>query len=391
MKNRLSLGMAKATDLTRSGKVQEATDLIRSLLDPSASKSARVATVPTAAGPDSCDVIDGEFTRLHADTASIKPERGRSFAFTRSTLSETLRKIGAGGMPARGPLAAEPLMPQGAQFLTLTHHTPQGSRDVRLYVPARRPDAPMPLIIMLHGCTQSAEDFATGTGMNALAEEFGCLVAYPAQPTGANLQKCWNWFRPEDQLRGQGEPALIAGLTREIQRDFPADPKRTYIAGLSAGAAAAVIAAAAYPDLFAAVGVHSGLPQGAARDVASAFAAMRSGTSGLPYKTALPTIVVHGLADTTVHPRNGEAVITQALQAMDGLKRTVQKDTSEGGQRYSVTAYSHEDGHTYAEHWQIDGAGHAWAGGNPNGSYTDPKGPDVSRQMLRFFLQHHRH
>lgn len=398
MKNGLNLGLAKATDLTRSGKLHEATDLIRSLLDPSAHNAAHLAPHHADAatdmgpdmGPDIGAVIEGEFTELHSDMASIKPERGRPPKFTRSSLSETLRKIGAGGMPSRGRLAAAPVIPHGAQFLTLSHRTSRGSRDVRLYVPANRPDGPMPLIVMLHGCTQSAEDFATGTGMNVLAEEFGCLIAYPAQPSGANTQKCWNWFRPEDQQRDRGEPALIAGLTRDIHRDYPADPKRTYIAGLSAGGAAAVIAAAAYPDLFSAVGVHSGLPAGAAHDIPSAFAAMRSGTNGVPHSIALPTIVFHGLSDNTVHPGNGEAVITQALQAWHGLKRTVQHDTSQGGQKYSVTAYRDADGHTHAEHWQIDGAGHAWAGGHPHGSYTDPNGPDASRQMLRFFLRHQR-
>jgi len=241
---------------------------------------------------------------------------------------------------------------------------------------------------MLHGCTQSPEDFAAGTGMNALAEEFGCMIAYPAQPSGANAQKCWNWYRPEDQARDRGEPALIAGVTRAIWRNHNADPARTYVAGLSAGGAAAVVTAAVYPEIFSAVGVHSGLPAGSAHDVPSAFAAMRSGSKGRPHRTIVPTIVFHGLADSTVHPDNGTAVLSQALKAMPGLRATTRQGVADGGHPYCTTAHHHADGRSLAEHWQIEGAGHAWAGGHTAGSYTDPKGPDASRQMLRFFLQH---
>jgi poly(hydroxyalkanoate) depolymerase family esterase len=392
--------MAKATELTRAGKLLEATDLIRSLLQGSGaadqSQSAQISPQ---------DVIDGEFTRLDSPTADPKPAakptvkpkaeakpapRAPQAKAVRSALSETLRKISAGGMPVHGPLSAAPTAAPGASFLSLTYASAQGSRDYRLYIPAKRPDGLMPLVVMLHGCTQSPEDFALGTGMNALAEEFGCLIAYPAQASGANAQKCWNWFRPEDQARGRGEPALIAGLTQDIQQAYPADPKRTYIAGLSAGGAAAALVAAAYPDVFAAVGVHSGLPAQGARDVGSAFAAMRSGTTGVPHRTALPTIVFHGLADGTVHPDNGSASLAQALAAMPKLRRSTRKDTTPGKRAHRVTAHRHDDGRSFAEHWEIDGAGHAWAGGHPKGSYTDPTGPDASAQMLRFFLQHQR-
>jgi len=373
-------GMAKAMEMTHAGKLQEATSIIRNLLQPLV-KADDIAT-PGDAG----QVIDGDFIRL--DPGTVKPA-AKPLKTARTPLGETLRKIAAGGMPARGPLADNALpVPAGAQFLALSHNAPQGSRGYRLYVPSRRPATLMPLIIMLHGCTQSAEDFAMGTGMNALAEEFGCLVAYPAQPSGANAQKCWNWFRPEDQGRSRGEPSLIAGLTRDIQQAYPADPARTYIAGLSAGGAAALIVAAAYPDVFAAAGVHSGLPAGSAQDVASAFSAMRRATKALPHEAPLPTIVFHGLADTTVHPSNGMAVMAQALPAMQDLRRSTRQDAIPGGRLFSVTAYRHADGRTMAEHWQIDGAGHAWAGGRAGGSYTDPKGPDASRQMTRFFLQH---
>jgi poly(hydroxyalkanoate) depolymerase family esterase len=292
-------------------------------------------------------------------------------------------------MPMRGAVSGRAdSVPTGAQFLSLTFSAVQGSRSYRLYIPANRPAAPMPLIVMLHGCTQSPEDFAAGTGMNALAEEFGCLVAYPSQPAGANAQKCWNWYRPEDQARDRGEPALIAGLTRAVWRDHDADPARTYIAGLSAGGAAAVVMASAYPDIFSAVGVHSGLPAGSAQDIPQAFAAMRSGAKGKPHQNVMPTIVFHGLADSTVHPDNGTAVLSQALDAMPRLRATTRQEVVKDGHLYRTTVYHHADGRSFAEYWQIEGAGHAWAGGNSSGSYTDPKGPDASRQLVRFFLQH---
>ncbi len=386
----LTRGMAKAAELTRLGKLPEATALIQSLLQRPGPETDLPTEGPAPAGP----VIDGDFKRLDPDAAPPKAAppktnslRARPVA-TPAPLAETLRKIAAGGMPARGPLGGQAVpVAEGAQFLSLTHSEAQGSRGYRLYVPASRSATPMPLIVMLHGCTQTPEDFAASTGMNVLAEEFGCLIAYPAQPSGANAQKCWNWYRPEDQARDRGEPALIADLTRAIWRDHNADPARTYIAGLSAGGAAAVSMAVAYPDIFSAVGVHSGLPAGSATDIPSAFAAMRGGSKGKLLQTFVPTIVFHGLADSTVHPDNGAAVISQALHAMPGLRETSRQGVADGGHRYRTTAHHHADGRSLAEHWQIEGAGHAWAGGHSSGSYTDPKGPDASRQMLRFFLQ----
>jgi len=385
MTNRFSRGMSRATDLTRAGKLDEATALIQSLLQPTSAPHD-----PTADD----GAIEGTFTRIDEPAPKQPgepPAAEPALRRARKGLGETLRGIAAGGMPRRGPLAPTTIdLPQGAQFLSLTHAGQGGSRDYRLYVPATRPDGPAPLIVMLHGCTQSPEDFAAGTGMNALGEEIGCLIAWPGQTNGANPQKCWNWFRPEDQERDRGEPALIAGIVRDILRDHPADPARIYAAGLSAGGAAAAILGAAYPDLFAAVGVHSGLPVGGARDVPSAFAAMRSGATGGALPVTVPTIVFHGLADTTVHPGNGDAVAAQALKPRPGLARVRSGAVSEGGRSYRQTRHHDPSGRSIIEHWEVEGAGHAWSGGRPAGSYTDPNGPDASREMMRFFLQHTR-
>jgi poly(hydroxyalkanoate) depolymerase family esterase len=259
----------------------------------------------------------------------------------------------------------------------------------KLYIPSGYTGQPVPLVVMLHGCTQSPDDFAAGTQMNELAEEQTFLVAYPAQAQSANVSKCWNWFNAADQQRDRGEPSLIAGITCQIMYDFSVKPGRVYVAGLSAGGAAAAIMGSAYPDLFAAVGVHSGLACGAARDMPSAFAAMRQG--GAPHhrgaEQPVPTIVFHGDRDTTVSPINGDQVIAQSKAGSD-LRSTVSRGQAPGGISYTRTVASDDSGHPMLEHWVLHGAGHAWSGGSPSGSYTEPKGPDASREMMRFFLEH---
>ena len=251
---------------------------------------------------------------------------------------------------------------------------------------------------MLHGCTQSPDDFAAGTRMNAAAEESTCLVAYPGQTSSANLQKCWNWFSDGDQRRDGGEPSLIAGITREVMHDYAIDPQRVYVAGLSAGGAAAAIMGDAYPDLYAAIGVHSGLACGAARDMPSAFAAMQRGSDGFApgaigaarpgsQRRMVPAIVFHGDQDPTVNPRNGEAVVAQSAQGA-ALKLHAEAGQVPGGYAYHRTLHAEANGPTVIEQWVIHGAGHAWFGGSPTGSYTDPRGPDATGEMLRFFLEH---
>ena len=248
---------------------------------------------------------------------------------------------------------------------------------------------------MLHGCTQSPDDFAAGTRMNNLAEEQTFLVVYPAQAQSANVSKCWNWFSAGDQRRDQGEPSLIAGITRQIMLDFPVEHGRVYIAGLSAGGAAAAVMGATYPDLYAAIGVHSGLACGAASDIPSAFAAMRQGMSPAVAgsrrhggsRGAVPTIVFHGDRDTTVNPVNGDQVIAQSKAAAD-LRTTVSRGEVPGGISYTRTVQADESGRPMLEQWVLHGAGHAWSGGSSAGSHTEPRGPNASREMMRFFLQH---
>jgi poly(hydroxyalkanoate) depolymerase family esterase len=224
--------------------------------------------------------------------------------------------------------------------------------------------------------------------MNILAEEFGFLVLYPAQARGTGTNRCWNWFRTEDQSRGAGEPALIADLTRRVILETGSDPSGTYVAGLSAGASTALILAAAYPDIFAAVGSHSGLPAGAARDRTSALVAMRYGAPGARRSDPMPTISFHGDADRVVNPRNGRFVASRALEPYGDLTGTPRDGRAKGGREYTRTTYRIGKGRSIVESWVVDGTAHAWSGGAAAGGFTDPAGPDASREMIRFFMRH---
>jgi poly(hydroxyalkanoate) depolymerase family esterase len=261
-----------------------------------------------------------------------------------------------------------------SRFLKRSYANKAGARSYRVYLPAGYRGESLPLVVMLHGCRQTPEDFAVGTRMNELADELRFIVVYPSQPRLANLSRCWNWFSPHNQQREQGEPSLIAGITREVMERFGADRRRVYVAGLSAGGAMAAVMGATYPDLYAAVGLHSGLPYASARDAASAVAAMQGHRRGDPAAHAVPTIVFHGDRDTTVHPRNGE-------HAFAGLELQAEKGEA-GGRKYTRAIFR---GKPRLEYWLIHGAGHAWSGGNPRGSYADAEGPDAAREMLRFF------
>ncbi|WP_207955708.1 extracellular catalytic domain type 1 short-chain-length polyhydroxyalkanoate depolymerase [Rubrobacter marinus] len=300
--------------------------------------------------------------------------------------------------------AGPDVVPDGGRFLERSFTNAAGTRSYKLYVPSGYTGREeVPLVVMLHGCTQNPDDFAAGTRMNALAEERTFLVAYPQQGGGDNMQKCWNWFKEADQGRGRGEPSIIAGITCEVLGEYNVAPDRVYVAGMSAGGAMAAIMGSAYPDLYAAVGVHSGLAPGAARDLPSAFSAMNGGMglggtapASVPLTDAsgrsVPVIVFHGDRDGTVHPRNAEAVITYyKASGLDGKSAApikVRQGQVPDGYSYTRATHLDADGRPVVEHWTVRGLGHAWSGGGRRGSYTDLKGPDASAEMARFFDAH---
>ncbi|MDP2358305.1 MAG: PHB depolymerase family esterase [Beijerinckiaceae bacterium] len=410
MKAHLKIDMTEATRLTREGRLHEALAVLRGEV-PEPNKFADDCTCgPKGAskGPSegAGSLIDmsppsstgGSWTSQLTDQPTAPPTGNVSSALGRKPLHGLINGLGKlGSMPrfpamgrsatGRGPVP----LPQGAQFADRSYGNEAGQRAYKLYVPSNYTGQSTPLVIMLHGCTQSPDDFAAGTRMNELAEEHSFLVAYPAQNQSANPSKCWNWFNAGHQQRDRGEPSLIAGITRQIISEFSVDPARVFIAGLSAGGATAAVMGAAYPDLYAAIGVHSGLACGAASDMQSAFAAMRNGSSGPSARSRrhggpVPTIVFHGDGDGTVSPINGVHVIDQAKAGVD-LQTTVRRGEAPEGTMYTCTVHADEDGHAIFEHWLLHGVGHAWSGGSDAGSYTEPRGPDASREMLRFFLK----
>jgi poly(hydroxyalkanoate) depolymerase family esterase len=316
-----------------------------------------------------------------------------------------------GAMPAPKEGKTDPtVVPTGGRFVERSYTNQAGTRSYKLYIPSGYIGQEVPLFVMLHGCTQSPDDIAAGTQMNVLAEEQIFLVAYPAQAQGANMNKCWNWFKASDQQRERGEPSLVAGITRQIIDEYKVADGRVYVAGMSAGGAMAAIMAEAYPDLYAAVGVHSGLAPGAAHDMPSAFAAMHQGGPATPRRdiptaTAteqsariVPAIVFHGDYDKTVHPRNADHLLehyctakrTGSTDEAGGStpRGTVRQGQVPGGHAYTRATYRDAGGQAIVERWTIHGLGHAWSGGSSSGSYTDPKGPDASAEMVRFFNEH---
>ncbi|MEH2527184.1 MULTISPECIES: extracellular catalytic domain type 1 short-chain-length polyhydroxyalkanoate depolymerase [unclassified Bradyrhizobium] len=387
----------EATRLTRAGQLVEATALLQRML-----RSESAADTPSCTGGRIALagreplIIDAKANPVEEKTDSpskLEPAPSAQPRLLRALLDRKEGRSGIGlrGVMKRAPLSTPDIVPEGARFIESTYSSPAGSRAYRLFIPSRYQEQPLPLVVMLHGCTQSPDDFAAGTRMNFLAEEQNCFVAYPAQPSQANQAKCWNWFRTADQQRGSGEPSLIAGITRQIMDDYLVDRKRVYVGGLSAGAAAAAIMGATYNDLYAAIGIHSGLACGVATDLPSALVAMRQGGSDhkimLGDRPPVPTIVFHGDRDTTVHPNNGGQILEQSLGMMSTQKK-VHRGQVPGGHAYTRTILSDASGRGMLEHWNIHGAGHAWSGGSPAGSYTDPRGPDATREMLRFFLEH---
>ncbi len=404
--------MREATRLTQSGNLMEATAAIQRALG-----SARGAPMPPPPAPipaSAAIILDGCVFEV-AEPGAGRPD---------STGPDSARRA------AEAPVAPAPQTSRGSTnsntrtavgaFTEGSHSHASLTRRYKLYTPpgsnAGATGKGLPLVVMLHGCTQNPDDFAAGTGMNELAREHGFYVLYPAQSADANPQRCWNWFKHTHQSRGRGEAALLASMTLSVIQQHGIDARRVYIAGLSAGGAMAAIVAAAHPEIYAAVGVHSGLAVGAASNVSEALAAMRNGAGkrasagagagvgvggSMHGRTAqcqatggrvIPTIVFHGDQDQTVHPRNGEQVVA----AVRGCaSQCVEQGVSRGGRRFTRTVHRESNGierdaacGTLAEHWLVHGAAHAWSGGNAKGSYTDPAGPDASREMLRFFLEH---
>ena len=396
--------MLEATSLTRAGRLAEATTLLQRMLrgEPAPDMSFSTAGEITPAGRTP-PIIDAEIETIsEMDRPLLGAATTAKFSrlgVPRALLDRVSCRSGLGFRDLRQPVISTPdIVPAGGKFIAATYSNCAGTRTYKLYIPSRYEGHPLPLIVMLHGCTQSPDDFAAGTRMNLIAEEQTCFVVYPAQSTDANPAKCWNWFRPNDQRRGKGEPSLVAGITRQVMREYSVDPQRVYIGGLSAGAAAAAVMGATYPDLYAAIGVHSGLACGAANDLPSAFVAMRQGDLADTLKSGdiappirdeqtVPTIVFHGDRDTTVHPRNGDRVIARSMRTANSRKM-VHRGRVPGGYAYTRTIHTNPSGQAILEHWEIHGAGHAWSGGSPAGTYTDPRGPDAAREMLRFFLEH---
>ena len=388
--------MLQATRLTRAKRLIEATALIQRMLrGETDSEIARLGNRPPTTNGYAGTIDETKPPPFNA-APSAQPHYFRTLRDPIYRFKYPSRQ----GLQARtrpAPLSTPDIVPEGGKFIEAIFTNPAGSRVYKLYIPSRYQGQAVPLVVMLHGGTQTPDDFAAGTRMNVIAEEETCLVVYPAQPCHANPAKCWNWFRPNDQRRDRGEPSLIAGITRQVMHDYSVDPQRVYVGGMSAGAAAAAVMGTTYPDLYAAIGVHSGLACGVADDLISAFAAMRQGgsrnfsasdTSAVPGdRPPLPTIVFHGDRDTIVHPRNADHVIPHSMRATNWQKK-VHRGQVPGGHAYTRTVHTDANGRAMLEQWCIHGAGHAWSGGSSAGSYTDPRGPDAAREMLRFFRDH---
>ena len=399
MTHPFATAMRRATLSTRGQNLAEATRLIQEALGgrmPAASSepAETMLALPSIRREPPFAIDPGAEIVEPAQTDA--PKAGR-FAGLMQGLREGPLSKGASNplcgltLPGMGGPSGPPPVPEGAQFTTRSFACPAGSRSYRLYVPASAAEKPLGLVVMLHGCKQNPDDFATGTAMNAVAEAHGLLVAYPHQTNAANASSCWNWFNPADQKRDAGEPAIIAGITRELMAEFGLERDAVFIAGLSAGGAMAAIMAETYPDLYAAVGIHSGLATGSASDVMSAFAAMRgqggkTSSSRRPARSgpAVRTILFQGSADGTVHPSNADRILTAACGSAGGRQERARMTA--GGRSVERTIVMDSDGAAAVESWRIEGAGHAWSGGDAKGSFTDATGPDASAEMVRFFL-----
>lgn len=288
------------------------------------------------------------------------------------------------------------------EFLMKEIETPDGPRRYKLYIPSRYDEKrPAPLLVVLHGCTQDPDDVAKGTRFNSIANEKGFLVAYPEQPQKYNGLKCWNWFDQNHQLRGKGEPALIADITEQVVNEYSIDARRVYIVGLSAGGAMALTTAYAYPEIFAAAGIHSGIAYGAVTSINDALKAMHGGASDPSVLAAavvnamgsarhFPAIVFQGKADKSVNYVNGDQIVSQLAELYAPGPLAKLSETAGEVNGYHFTKRVYGNGRPLVEEWVVDELGHAWSGGSKDGTYTDVNGPDASREMVRFFLDHPR-
>jgi poly(hydroxyalkanoate) depolymerase family esterase len=442
MSDQMQGGIAEAMRLVQEGELAEATAVIQRTLGGSSLGTgfAPVASPDARSGAGApIDVESSVVDEASHARAASQPTAGRGPAAAPRpatspllfgsvpltiadghplTVPDSMPFTMPGGLPGLPDAMPSPkkgeadpaVVPTGGRFVERSYTNQTGTRSYKLYIPSGYVGQEVPLVVMLHGCTQSPSDIAAGTRMNVLAEEHIFLVAYPAQAQDANMNKCWNWFKVSDQQPGRGEPSLVAGITREIIDEFTVADGRVYVAGMSAGGAMAAIMAQAYPDLYAAVGVHSGLAPGAAHDMPSAFAAMRQGGPATPRRDVhtttgtgesariVPAIVFHGDHDKTVHPRNADRLLEYYCTAKTTGSRdeaggstprgTVRQGQVSGGHAYTRTTYRDAGGRAIVERWTVHGLGHAWSGGSFSGSYTDPKGPDASAEMVRFFNQH---
>lgn len=389
MQTNFATAMGRALQSTRAGDPMAATRIIQRAL----AGEGPLEPAERTAGPASAFQTPYGFVEDAEILDAGIPKATRHSEFPRQSLKEVLSALRSGKegtLPGLRDITRRPPppIPEGARYESRTFACAHGARDFRLYVPASLDsgDTARGLVLMLHGCTQDPDDFASGTGMNAQAEHHRLIVVYPHQTQTHNSMRCWNWFRPSDQAADAGEPAILAGLAGEVADEFGIGRDRVFAAGLSAGGAMAAILGTTHPKTFSAVGVHSGLPHGAAQDVLSAFAAMRGdGIATAAPRSPARTIVFHGTADTTVHPANGDALFAAAGVETRTALRT--EGRSAGGRAFTCDRADLPGAPARAELWRIDGAGHAWSGGSAAGSYTDPAGPDASAEMVRFFLE----